>query len=231
MLGIPGPGAFAGRLNQAGNGDTIHFDTVVFSPNNPVTILLSSELPQITQGGLTIDASDSGAILDGRNVPGFGLYVASDANTIRGLQIYDFGAPGIGIGGNGNTIGGDRSIGAGPVGQGNVLSGNYVGIGFDGGASENIITGDLIGTDVTGTQARGNSGSGDQDCYYNLIGDYEPGKRKSSAPTAEQGLGFSLTSAMETASSATMWVPISMVRWLSETSGPGSVRNRVRRAI
>ena len=112
-------------LLDAQNGDTITFDPAVFLPTAPVTISITSELPGIEQGNLTIDASNAGVILDGSSVSGGwvgGLQiVSSDGNTIRGLQVSNFSGAGIAIsGGAYNTIGGDRSIGAGPFGQGNL---------------------------------------------------------------------------------------------------------------
>ena len=119
-----GSGSLRWCMEQAQSGDTIVFDPAVFPTNDPATIVLASELPQITQGGLTIDASESGVSLDCQDLEIVGITIGSDANTVRGLQIYRCGGPGIQIFGNWNVIGGDRSIGSGPVGQGNVLSEN-----------------------------------------------------------------------------------------------------------
>ncbi len=172
-----GSGSFRWCLEQAQSGDTIVFDPAVFPPDNPATIQVTGFLPPISQGGLTIDGSESGVILDGDNQPIFGLFIESDANAVRGLQIYRFGGAGIWMSGHNNEIGGDRSIGGGPVGQGNVCSGNNFGISvWEGG--HNIITGNLIGTDVTGMHAMGNEGYG---LYVrghdNRIGGYGPGTR------------------------------------------------------
>src|SRR3990170_8803297 len=128
-----GPGTLSQAMEEAQNGDTITFDPTVFPPDAPVTIFIASELPHIRQGNLTIDASNAGVILDGRDAGGDWLaglqIVESDANTIQGLQISDFSGAGIAISGDAldNTIGGDRGIGSGPFGQGNMLTLNDVG--------------------------------------------------------------------------------------------------------
>ena len=63
-----GPGTLRQALLDAPSGDTITFDPAVFPPGSPVTITLTSRLPHITQGNLTIDASDAGVILDGGSI-------------------------------------------------------------------------------------------------------------------------------------------------------------------
>jgi len=161
-----GLGTLRQALLDAQSGDTITFDPAVFQPSTPVTISLTSGLPDITQGNLTIDASNAGVILDGSNIPEQfvpALEILSDGNTIQGLQIVNF-SPGAGIvlagGAQNNTIGGDRSIGSGPLGQGNLVAYGDIGIGlWDYGTSFNTITGNLIGTDPTGAEDWGNDGS------------------------------------------------------------------------
>ncbi|MCP4900486.1 MAG: hypothetical protein GY906_26275, partial [bacterium] len=186
-----GSGSLRWCMNQAQSGDTIVFDSAIFPPHDPATILLSSELPQITQGGLTIDASESGVILDGQDLDIAGINIGSDANTIRGLQIHHCGGSGILVLGDWNVIGGDRSIGSGPAGQGNVLSANGGGFSIWEG-SHNIITGNLVGTDVTGRFANGNEDQGIaiRGGHNNLIGGYKPGERN--IVSANGGPGISL---------------------------------------
>jgi len=175
-----GSGTLRQALLDTQGGDSITFDPTVFPPGAPATIYVSSELPAISQGNLSIDASDAGVILDGSHigedfVPC--LQISSDGNTIRGLQFVNF-IPGAGIvlsgGAQNNTIGGDRSIGSGPVGQGNLVSNGEVGIGlWDDGTSFNTITGNLIGTDATGTDAWSNDYSGvyiEDGASHNIIG-------------------------------------------------------------
>jgi len=157
-----GPGSLREVLEKARSGDSITFDSTVFPPSAPITIYLDNALPSINQGNLLIDASNTGVILDGSNVPGDGvpgLQIASSDTTIRGLQIVNFPSAGILLccGAKNNVIGGDRSIGVGPVGQGNLCSGNSCGICLrDDGTSYNTITGNLIGTDITGEEPFGN---------------------------------------------------------------------------
>jgi parallel beta-helix repeat protein len=63
-----GPGTLRQALLDAQNGDTITFDSVVFPPAAPVTISVTSELPNIHQGNLTIESSNAGVILNGGNI-------------------------------------------------------------------------------------------------------------------------------------------------------------------
>ena len=147
-----GPGTLRRALFFADPGDIITFDPEVFPPNTPTTITLTSGLPELSQGSLTIDASNAGVILDGSEMidPKFqyGLHILSNGNTIRGLQIVGFPFAGIALerGASHNLIGGDRGIGTGPQGQGNRISGNgSIGIGvWDEGTSFNTIQGNSI---------------------------------------------------------------------------------------
>ena len=159
-----GPGTLRRCLENAVTGDLITFDPRVFPPTNPVTITLASQLPSLTQGNLTIDASNVGVILDGSATPSdtSGLHIASSGNAIRGLQILHFPGDGIEILGTDNTIGGDRTLGSGPTGQGNVISANgSAGISIWGeGSTNNVICGNYISTDISGTVALGNFDDG-----------------------------------------------------------------------
>jgi len=158
-----GEGTLRQVLLDAHQGDTITFDTSIFPPDDPATIYFSNYvLPNISQGDITIDASNAGVILDGSYLPqggmnNYGLRISSDRNTVRGLQIFNFEGSAIYLeGGSFNTIGGDRSIGSGPLGQGNLLGGyGYSGIGVLPGCGGNIITGNLIGTDLSGNDSFG----------------------------------------------------------------------------
>jgi parallel beta-helix repeat protein len=161
-----GPGSLRQALEDAQPYDVITFDPAVFPPDSPATIFITSGLPQITQGNLTIDASDAGVILDGNSIPAeadvTGLSIASEWNIVRGLQIINF--PGAGIwlnsGSHHNIIGGDQTIGDSPLGRGNLISRNgNIGIGLYE-ASYNIIKGNYIGTDTSGSQAWGNQYEG-----------------------------------------------------------------------
>ncbi len=173
-----GPGTLRECLQRVRNGDTITFDASVFSPNRPARILVESPLPNLQQGGLTIDASHAGVILDGSKAPPgtAGLRLHSDGNTIKGLQILSF-HNGIETWSScGNVIGGDRRKGRGPLGEGNLLSGNLRGgVWLDMFSNHNLITGNYIGTTLDGLAALGNdngvfiSGSIDNVIKGNLI--------------------------------------------------------------
>ncbi len=185
-----GPGSLRQALQDAEQHDTITFDTNVFPPGSPVTIYLTSGLPELTQGNLTIDASDSGVILDGSKMttpdPIHGLSISSNNNTIRGLQLVSFSDAGIALhsGAQHNIIGGERSTGAGPLGQGNLLVGNgNFGIGLWGeGTSFNVIQGNYIGIDLEATATWGHprdgihsNGANDNLITGNLIGGNDTG--------------------------------------------------------
>jgi parallel beta-helix repeat protein len=194
-----GPGALRECLENAISGDTITFDPGVFPPESPATITLQDNLPMIRCGNLTIDGSQAGVILDGRQIQnecgGSGLNIASDNNIIRGLQFLHFSNSGIWLdpGAENNTIGGDRTIGSGPMGQGNLISGNFIGINIVGsGTMSNTIVGNLIGTDVTGLHAFGNQGSGVQISHAssNRIGGTSVGERN--IISASEGPGISM---------------------------------------
>jgi len=180
-----GPGTLREASQRATPGTTITFDPVIFLPDDPATISVTSPLPELTQGQITIDASNEGVILDGSQLPGeemtSGLLITSSGNVIRGLQILHFPGDGIDIlrGAQDNLIGGDRMVGVGPTGQGNVVSWNgSVGVTIgDPGTSNNVVIGNYIGTDPTGSLAWGNSAHGVmlQSSANNTIGGTVPG--------------------------------------------------------
>ena len=180
---------YARRLNDAQPHDQIIFDPTVFPPEQPVTINLASNLPEIAQGSLTIDASNAGVILNGSEIPAEdsnGINISSNNNIIRGLQIIDFSGWGIALynGAQNNLIGGDNEIGNGLLGQGNLVSGNRAsGILLWGEkTSYNIIQGNYIGTDVNGTLVRNSQpegifigGGSHNEILHNLIANHKWG--------------------------------------------------------
>ena len=159
-----GTGTLRQCLLDAVAGDDILFNPTTFPPGTPQTITLASELPWILVDNLTIDASDAGVILDGSGIgeESYGLTIYySNGAAIRGLQLRNFIVP-IWVGmSDGCTIGGDRSIGAGPLGQGNLISGNtFAGIILENGATNIAIIGNFIGTDISGDTPNGNGYAG-----------------------------------------------------------------------
>jgi hypothetical protein len=160
-----GYGTLRQALTDAVSGDIITFDTAVFPPTNPVTIAVTTQLPSLVVGNVTIDASNAGVIVDGTDTPpgDDGFFITSNGNTIKGLQILHFGGDGVVIkeGALNNTIGGDRTVGIGPTGEGNVISGNGHGVRIEGsGTMSNTIIGNYIGTDASGTVVISNAENG-----------------------------------------------------------------------
>jgi hypothetical protein len=152
-----GDDSLRGCLRNAAAGTTITFDPAVFPPSAPASIKPLTPLGEMRSGGVTIDASNAGVILDGSSAPDrtTGLMMRSDGNRIMGLQIIGFSGDGLSVRGASNVIGGDRSRGSGPSGEGNVISGNGLfGVRIHG--SRNKVAGNYIGVDVTGRLAMGN---------------------------------------------------------------------------
>ncbi|HRJ40706.1 MAG TPA: right-handed parallel beta-helix repeat-containing protein, partial [Caldilineaceae bacterium] len=113
-----------------------------------------------------------------------GLYINSDNNTVRGLQIVNFTGDGISLrkGASGNTVGGDRTIGSGPQGQGNRVAGcGALGIAlWHEGTTNNLIVGNWVGLDASGQNANGNRYEGIRVSYgadHNTIGGRSLGQR------------------------------------------------------
>jgi hypothetical protein len=137
---------------DASNGETIRFDTGLFPPASPATIPLINPLPYLTQGSITIDASDAGVILDGSiSAPGtVGIVVASDSNTVKGLEILYFPGEGILL----------TSIADSNIIEGNVISANGGPAGLKISGSGNTVHGNFIGTDISGSGPMGNDNHG-----------------------------------------------------------------------
>jgi len=167
-----GYGSLRWAIESAVMSDTITFDPTVFPPTTPATITLSSALPEISQGNLTIDGSGAGVILDGSSLSsGDGFDIRSDDNLVKGLQILNFPGSGVTIfnGASHNTV------------SDNVINGNGDrGIFISGaGTMSNTVIGNLIGTDATGAAAMGNSvGVSIHDgAQYNIVGGDTSDKR------------------------------------------------------
>lgn len=153
--GDSGPGSLRQALLNADTGDVIQFETHVFTTTTGAyTITLSSPLPALTDGTVTLDASNAVVVIDGSALTGDadGITIASTGNTVQGLELRGFPRHGIYLTStaNGNTIGGSVLIGTPPTGQGNVLAGNGDAGIFVDGSSDNVILGNRIGSDGTG---------------------------------------------------------------------------------
>jgi len=147
-----GAGTLRAALNSAVHGTTIVFSSVVFPPGAPKTIALSSSLPAITQGGLTLDGSGAGVVIDGRGISQDAdcLALLSDGNTVRGLHVGGCKWTSVSVWGANNTV------------VGNVLFGSGDGVGLWGpDAHDNRVIGNTIGPDPSVGDRPGNiCGSG-----------------------------------------------------------------------
>jgi parallel beta-helix repeat protein len=189
-----GPGTLRRAIFDAAPGDTITFSPAIFPPASPVTIFVQSALPPLTQNGVTIDASNAGVILNGFQAPAGtdGLVVEADNCVIRGLRIQNFAKDGIwiGSGATGNTVGGDRGVGAGPNGQGNLVVWNGAsGVAILG--DNNRVRGNYIGVDPTGTWDWGNGTNGVSlwdGASGNIIGGTASGQRNVISGNDQNGL-------------------------------------------
>jgi hypothetical protein len=153
-----GPGTLRQAMSDAQPGDTINFDPTAFTPNQPTTIFLELAqpgvaLPPLNQGFVSIDASNAGVTLDGKNIPGdfiSAIQVASNNNVIQGITFINFSGAAIQISdGQNNLI------------ESNVFGNNGYGIGLWGTTtSANRIEQNFIGVLADGVTPIGNKGTG-----------------------------------------------------------------------
>lgn len=152
-------------LLHANRRDTIRFDPAVFPPAAPATIRLTTALPALEQGEITIDGDGAGVIVDGSNLPvgTSGLVIRSDGNRVAHLQIVNMPLYGIVLAGNDNVIGATLplvsavipDISGPPAAPVNLISGNgSAGIWIDG--HRNHVLGNYIGTTASGLAAHPN---------------------------------------------------------------------------
>ncbi|MCP4356666.1 MAG: hypothetical protein GY796_01450, partial [Chloroflexi bacterium] len=183
-----GSGTLREAMQLSLPGDTIRFDAAVFPPATPTTISLDWNLDDMTAGYVTIDAANTGVVLDADNADWVGLSIRSDGNVVQGLTIINGRGNNIYIGDGAayNLIGGNRNSGAGPNGEGNTISyGHEWGIFVQGGGTiSNTFLGNHVGVDPTGTAAWPNGldwgASGlfiEQGADYTVIGSNVPGER------------------------------------------------------
>ncbi|MFC2064453.1 NosD domain-containing protein [Chloroflexota bacterium] len=137
-----GPGTLRQALLDANPGDSINFDTSVFSPDQPTIIYLQSQLT-VERGSLIIDADQAGIILDGSKIlDGSGTIIqfVSNGNTISGLLMRNVQSMAINIKDGQNNIIRDNIIGGsdygisivGEASSNNTITGNYIGVLSDG---------------------------------------------------------------------------------------------------
>ena len=146
-----GPPCSTSDTIGAASADTVVFDGAVFPPGSPATVALSSGLPPLGTGNDTLEGS-GGVIVDGMTSVTTCLYISSDGNFVRGLEIYNCWE-GVGVSGRSNTIGGpnpwDRNVISGHEHYGMLLIG-----------SDNRVIGNYIGTDAEGNAPLANRWTG-----------------------------------------------------------------------
>lgn len=161
-----GAGSLREAMRGASPGDIITFDGSVFPISNPQTIYLRSNLPNLEQGYLTIDAEAAGVILAGSQFPGgwdSAIVIVSNHNIVRGLTLLNFSGAALQIsGGQNNLI------------EGNIMGNSDFGIGIWGTtASDNIITANYLGVMPDAVTPIGNRAAGIvvmEEAHDNLIG-------------------------------------------------------------
>ncbi len=190
-----GAGTLRQALQSATAGTLITFNPTVFPPLSPASIHLLSPLPNITQNGIVIDASNAGVVLDGAQAgsSASGLSIYSSDNVVRGLQILRFGFSGINVSNSRNIIGGARDQGTGLLGQGNLIgSCGSQGIRIEGDQSaNNWIAGNLLGIGLNNEPLANFNGISIAGARANLIGGSAPALRN--VVSANQSIGITLT--------------------------------------
>jgi hypothetical protein len=87
-----GPGTLRQAILDVSSKDEILFDPAIFSLSVPGVIYLTNPLPFIVHDTITINASNSGVVLDGSmiNIDASGIHINSNENWITGLEIRGF---------------------------------------------------------------------------------------------------------------------------------------------
>jgi len=171
-------------------------DTIVFqqAEGGSRGAALESSLPPLSSGRDIIEGTGDGtdtqrAVIDGGDQSFTCLEVASDGNTVRGLEIANCHTGVIVHEDARENVFGGRG-----EGEGNVVSGNVVGVELRG--RQNRFLGNLIGLDSSGSKARGNEFEGiwvTPAASQNIIGG--PGKGEGNVISGNKLFGLSLDSA------------------------------------
>lgn len=114
-----GEGTLRWALETAAPGETITFDSDVFSPGTSQVIYVRTELPLLNQGNLSIIADSAVVIIDGLVADSntrAGLVLNSNDNVVSGLQIRNFK--------NGAGILVDKGAQSNIIGPENIIYGN-----------------------------------------------------------------------------------------------------------
>ena len=144
-----GPGSLRSCAESAASGTVITFDQAVFPPDRPTTIAVRGG-PIGVPGGVTIDGTGAGVILDGggETETAFGLF--DPLVVLSGLEIANFTGFGLDLGGTGHEVSG---MVVHDNGEGGIRTCCNPG---DGDVASDIrIVGNLVGLDRTGTRLQG----------------------------------------------------------------------------
>ncbi|MDG6990925.1 MAG: hypothetical protein JRM99_05830 [Nitrososphaerota archaeon] len=143
-----GTGSLRECLLSESQGGTIAFSRVVFLPESPATIFLTSALN--VQSNIVINGTGAGVIINGSKMAYANNGIGLEGNHIilQGLEIVDFPSNGVGVGGSYDTV------------MNCVVSGNKD-TGVDVGSGPgNVVVGSYIGTNPGGTEVLGSQNAG-----------------------------------------------------------------------
>lgn len=134
---------------EAGGPYIIAFDPEVFPVDAPETITIgASDLPEITQDNVTIDASTAGVVIRGGGAASIGLKFSGASSAVMGLAVQDFVSTCIEAHGVSPSVGGDPT-----ESEGNLLGGCPTAILFGPLATSATADGNAIGFDTDDTLA------------------------------------------------------------------------------
>ena len=148
---LSGPEASV-MINASADGSTsslIHFNPGFFPPGTPASILLGSDLPDLSATSDVVSGIGAGVIVDGNGFATTCFTVSGGGNVIEGLTIRNCQV-GVAILGASNVVGGSLI----PAQRNVINTHSFVGVvPVAAGATGNTLEGNYIGTNAAGTAA------------------------------------------------------------------------------